>query len=100
MSLWKVAVILLALVCGYLVYVVFDQSVTTTYMAEGSKQSKAQRDLLKAFVNEGGASLSRENVIAILKRNKAEYFEVGGGLSASGVVFEFKDGKLSNVKCD
>ncbi|MFZ1548445.1 MAG: Imm58 family immunity protein [Candidatus Nitrotoga sp.] len=103
---WKIAATLLGFCCLALVYRVFDQGVTRTYLDASQETSMSHIKLLTGLVEHEWLKLPEEEVISrlkayvdlqpsgsiVLKREpetNAIYLE--------GIRFEFHDGKLARV---
>lgn len=103
---WKISAILLGLCCMMLIYRLFDQGVTHTYLEASEKSSIRHIELLEGLVFTEFSGLSEEQVMSRLRayaasrspdsvilRHEREtniiYFE--------GVRFKFRGGKLIEV---
>jgi len=103
---WKIAAALLSFCCLVLVYRVFDQGITRTYLDASQETSIRHIKLLTGLVGHEWLGLPEEQVMSrlkayvasqppdsiVLKREpetNAIYFE--------GIRFEFHDGKLARV---
>ena len=103
---WKVAAILLGVCCIALIYRVFDQGITRTYLDASHETSVRHIKLLTGLVGHEWLGLPEEQVMSRLKAYAASQPADSIVLKRApkknviyleGIRFEFRDGKLVNV---
>lgn len=103
---WKITAALLGVCCIALIYRVFDQGITRTYLDASEETSVQHIKLLTGLVGHEWLGLSEEQVMSRLKVYAASQppgsivlkREPGtNAIYLEGVRFEFRDGKLVSV---
>jgi Immunity protein 58 len=104
---WKIAVVLLGLICLVLLYRVVDQGITRTYSDASAESANRHIQVLKGLVSHEWLGLPEAQVEArlnafvasqppntiVLKRERDEK----NVIYLEGFRFEFRDGKLFKV---
>lgn len=103
---WKIATVLVSVCCVALIYRVFDQGITHTYLDASQNTSTRHIKLLTGLVGHEWLGLPEEQVMSRLKAYVASQppgeivlkREPGtNAIYLEGVRFEFRDGKLVSV---
>ena len=103
---WKIATMLLGVLCIVLTYRVFDQGITHTYLEASEETSAGHTKLLTGLVEYEWLGLTEEQVMLRLKAYAAsqslesivlERDPETGVIYFEGIRFEFRDGKLIRV---
>lgn len=106
LSQWRIAAALLGVCCLVLIYRVFDQGITRTYLNADQETSIQHIKLLTGLVRHDWLGLPEEQVMSrlkayvasespgtiVLKREAETNF-----IYLEGIRFEFRNGKLVNV---
>lgn len=104
---WKIAAALLGVCCVALIYRVVDQGITRTYLDASQETSVQHIKLLTGLVGHEWLGLSEEQVMSRLKAYVASQPPGSivlkrepetNAIYLEGVRFEFRSGKLVNVK--
>lgn len=104
---WKIVAAILGLICIALVYRVFDQGITRTYLDASQETSIRHIKLLTGLVEHQWIGLPEEQVMLQLKayvdskppgsivlKRESET----NAIYLEGIRFEFRDGKLARVE--
>ncbi|MEO8024595.1 Imm58 family immunity protein [Polaromonas sp.] len=103
---WKIAAALLGVCCIALIYRVFDQGITRTYLDASQETSVQHIKLLTGLVGHEWLGLPEEQVMSRLKAYAASQPPGSivlkrepetNAIYLEGVRFEFRNGKLVNV---
>lgn len=104
---WKIAVVLLSLICLMLAYRVFDQGITRTYSDASAESTSRDITVLKGLVGHEWIGLPETQVLSKLTAYAASqppnsivlkrYPEEKNVIYLEGFRFEFRDGKLFKV---
>jgi len=98
--LWRIAALLLVVVCAGLVVVMFNQSITLTYMQVGYEDTKRDLEVLRNLAPQLKTGLTQKDLFVILRKQNPSGFIVQNENTVSFGQLRFvfdKSGQLTEV---
>jgi K+-sensing histidine kinase KdpD len=92
-------VILLALICGRLLYGTADQAVTLDHRNQQCSLLQEQRDILRYIVDSIAKGTTRKQLLQLFQQHNLDYFPKGNDQIVAGqVAFIFDNNRLARIE--